>query len=238
MEENLKGSAMRNHLSHKYIVFIFLGLCLFLYPYLVSLAQTELQLESELSWVIKNIKDKEKDLNTFAAKFSQTKKTHLLKEPLHSEGLIYYDSASRMLLQVTSPSSLKVLLEDNMLFVYYPGLSKVEEKYLGRDNILKKYFGIGQSIEELEKQYEIQLIPKSHSDSYHLKLVPKVPEIARNIEMIQIVVSAKSWLLEQIHFKESEGDYTSIWLEFTSINESLPPGIFTIDLPEDREEGR
>jgi outer membrane lipoprotein-sorting protein len=234
MEENLKGSAMRNHLSHKYIVFIFLGLCLFLYPYLVSLAQTELQLESELSWVIKNIKDKEKDLNTFAAKFSQTKKTHLLKEPLHSEGLIYYDSASRMLLQVTSPSSLKVLLEDNMLFVYYPGLSKVEEKYLGRDNILKKYFGIGQSIEELE----IQLIPKSHSDSYHLKLVPKVPEIARNIEMIQIVVSAKSWLLEQIHFKESEGDYTSIWLEFTSINESLPPGIFTIDLPEDREEGR
>ena len=228
---------MSKHLFQN-IVFIFLGLCLFLYPYILSLAQTEPQLESDLNSVIKKMKDKEKDLNTFTAKFSQTKRTHLLKEPLRSEGLVYYDSASRMLLQVTSPSSLKVLLEDNMLFVYYPDLSKVEEKYLGRDNILKKYFGIGQSIEELEKQYEIQLVPKSRSDSYHLKLVPKMPEIAENIDMIQIVVSAKSWLLEQIHFKESEGDYTSIWLEFTSINEPLPPGIFTINLPEDREEGR
>jgi outer membrane lipoprotein-sorting protein len=220
------------------IVFICLGLCLFLYPYLVSLAQTKLQLESDLSSVINNIKDKEKDLNTFTAKFSQTKRTHLLKEPLHSEGLVYYDSASRMLLQVTTPSSLKVLLEDNMLFVYYPDLSRVEKNYLGRDNILEKYFGIGQSIEELEKQYEIQLVPKSHSDSYYLKLVPKMPEIAKNIDMIQIVVSAKSWLLEQIHFRESEGDYTSIWLEFTSINEPLPPGIFIINVPEEREEGR
>ena len=223
---------MRKSLFKKYIVPISLGLSLFLYHYPVFPSETDLQSESELSWVIKNIKEREKGLKTFTANFAQTKKTCLLQEPLHSEGLIYFDSAGTMLLQLTSPSPLKVLLKDNMLFIYYPDLSKAEEKYLGSDNILKKYFGIGQSIEELEKQYEIQLVSKTHSDGYHLKLIPRMKAIHRYIHSIEVVVNSKNWLPERIHFNEVKGDYTSIRLQFTSINEPLPPGIFTIDLPE------
>jgi outer membrane lipoprotein-sorting protein len=232
MEKNLENSVMRKSLFKKYIVPISLGLSLFLYHYPVFPSETDLQSESELSWVIKNIKEREKGLKTFTANFAQTKKTYLLQEPLHSEGLIYFDSAGTMLLQLTSPSPLKVLLKDNMLFIYYPDLSKAEEKYLGSDNILKKYFGIGQSIEELEKQYEIQLVSKTHSDGYHLKLIPRMKAIHRYIHSIEVVVSSKNWLPERIHFNEVKGDYTSIRLQFTSINEPLPPGIFTIDLPE------
>jgi len=232
MEKNLENSVMRKSLFKKYIVPISLGLSLFLYHYPVFPSETDLQSESELSWVIKNIKEREKGLKTFTANFAQTKKTCLLQEPLHSEGLIYFDSAGTMLLQLTSPSPLKVLLKDNMLFIYYPDLSKAEEKYLGSDNILKKYFGIGQSIEELEKQYEIQLVSKTHSDGYHLKLIPRMKAIHRYIHSIEVVVNSKNWLPERIHFNEVKGDYTSIRLQFTSINEPLPPGIFTIDLPE------
>jgi len=139
-------------------------------------------------------------------------------------------------MKVTSPSPLIVLLKNNLLFIYYPDLSKAEERYLGNEEILKKYFGIRQSIEELQKRYSIQLVSKTHSDSYHLKLIPKIKAIARYIDSIEVVVSSKHWLPEGIHFKEVKGDYTSIRLEFTSINEPLPPGIFTIDFPEDYED--
>ncbi len=236
MEKNLEDSEMKKSLFTKYIISISLCLGLFLYPYPVFPSETDLQSESELNWVIKNIKEKEKNLKTFTAKFVQTKKTYLLKEPLHSEGMIYFDYTGKMLMKVTSPSPLIVLLKNNLLFIYHPDLSKAERRYTGNENILKKYFGIRHSIKELQKRYSIQLVSKTHSDGYHLKLIPKMKAIARYIDMIEVVVSPKHWLPEEIHFKEVKGDYTSIQLEFTSINEPLPPGIFTVDFLEDYED--
>jgi len=234
MEKNLEDFVMRKSLCRKYMVPICLGLSLFLYPCQALVSEADLQSESELSWVMKNIKEKERGLKTFTAKFVQTKKTSLLREPLHSEGVIYFDRTGRVLLRVMSPSPLIVLLRDNMLLIYYPDLSKTEERYLGRtDDILKKYFSIGQSIEELKKQYAIQLVSKTHSDGYRLKLIPKMKAITRYIETIEVVVSRNNWLPEQIHFREVKGDNTSLSLQFTSINEPLPPGIFTIDVPKD-----
>jgi len=230
---------MRKFLIKKYIVPISLCLSLFLYPYAVSPSETEPQSETELSWVMENIKEKEKNLKTFTAKFSQTKKTSLLREPLHSEGIIYFDSSGKMLLKVISPSPLITLLKDGMLLTYYPDVSKTEERYLGRtDTILKKYFGIGQSIEELRKQYTIQLVSKTHSESYHLKLIPKMKPIKKYINSIEVEVSPKHWLPNHIHFKETKGDYTSLKLDFISINEPLPRGIFQVDFPKNDEGSR
>ncbi len=228
---------MKKFLIKKYIVPISLCISLFLYPYAVYPSETEPQPETELSWVIKNIKEKEKNLKTFTAKFSQTKKTSLLREPLHSEGIIYFDSSGKMLVEVISPSPLITLLKDSMLLIYYPDVSKTEERYLGgTDPILKKYFGIGQSIEELRKQYAIQLVSKTHSGSYHLKLIPKMKPIKKYIDSIEVVVSPKHWLPKSIHFKETKGDYTSLKLNFISINEPLPQGIFQVDFPENHED--
>jgi len=200
-------------------------------------SETEPQPEIELSWVMKNIKEKEKSLKTFTARFVQTKKTYLLREPLHSEGIIYFDSSGKMLLKVISPSPLITLFKDSRLFIYYPDISKAEERYLGRtDTIFTKYFGMGQSFEELKKQYAIQLVSKTHSESYRLKFIPKMKPIAKYIDSIEVVVSHKHWLPEHIHFKETKGDYTSLKLDFISINEPLPPGIFQIDFPKDDED--
>jgi len=236
MEKNCEDSVMKKFLIKKYIVPISFCLILFLYPYPVSPSETEPQSETEISWVMENIKEKEKNLKTFTAKFSQTKKTKLLREPLHSEGIIYFDSSGKMLLKVISPSSLITLLKGSMLLTYYPDVSKTEERYLGRtDTILKKYFGIGQSTEELRKQYTIQLVSKTNSKSYHLKFIPKTKPIKRYIDSIEVEVSPKHWLPNHIHFKETKGDYTSIKLNFISINEPLPQGIFQVDFPKDHE---
>jgi outer membrane lipoprotein-sorting protein len=181
--------------------------------------------------VIKKIKENEGGLKTFIAKFVQTKKTYLLQEPLYSDGLIYFDCTGKMLLRVINPLPSIILLKDNMMLIYYPDLSKTEERYLGgTDNILKRYFSIGQSIEELKKQYAIQLVSKTHSGGYRLKLIPKMKAISRYIDTIEVVVSPKNWLPEQIHLKEVKGDNTSLRLQFISINEPLPPGIFSIDV--------
>ena len=214
-----------------YFVIMFLGLILFLNPCPVFPSGTGLQPESELSQVMKNMEEKGKSLKTLMARFIQTKKTRLLKEPLRSEGMVYFDSTEKMLFQVTSPSSVMILFKKGMLFIYYPDLSRVKEKYLG-SNSLKKYLGIDQSIEGFRKQYSVQLVSKKKSGMYHLKLTPKIKAIAKRIDSIEIEVNPTQWLPERICFKEKEGGYTSIHLEYTSINKPLPPGIFKINVPD------
>ncbi|MBW2568328.1 MAG: outer membrane lipoprotein carrier protein LolA [Deltaproteobacteria bacterium] len=222
---------MKKSLLKRYAVFIFSSLILFLNPCHVFPSESNLHTESELIWVIKNMKNKEKSLKTLTAKFAQIKNTRLLKEPLYSEGIIYFDSEGKMLFEVTSPSSVMVLIKSGLLLIYYPDISKTKEKYIG-SNFFKKYLSIGQSIEEFRKQYSIQLVSKTNSGNYHLKLIPKNKAIAKRIDMIEIEVKPAQWLPEKICFKEQEGDYTSIHLEFTSINKPLPAGIFRINAAE------
>lgn len=225
---------MKQYVLKRYVIPICLSMILVLFPCQVFPSKSDLRSESDLSWAMKGIKERERSLRTFTARFVQLKKTCLLKEPLRSEGVIYFDRTGKMLLKIISPSPLIVLLKANTMVTFYPDLSKTEELYLGSiHDIFKEYFGIGQSIEELQRQYTIQLVSKIDSDVFRLKLIPKMKTITKYIETIEIVVSSKDWLPEQIHFKEVKGDNTSISLQFTSINEPLPSGIFTIDVPRD-----
>ena len=232
MEKNPQDTVMRQYCATKHFPALFAALTLFLYPGTAFSSQSDLLPASELTWVLKNIKANEKTLKSFTAEFVQTKNTALLLEPLRSKGLIYFDVIGKLLVRVTRPSPVTLLFSDNRLLIYYPDLSESEERYLGGDSVLKKYFGIGQSIEELKKQYGFQLISKTPSEAYHLRLIPKTEAIAKHIDAIEVHVNPRHWLPERIDIKENKGDFTSILLDFTSINASLPADIFTIDIRE------
>ncbi|MCJ7775593.1 MAG: outer membrane lipoprotein carrier protein LolA [Desulfobulbaceae bacterium] len=226
---------MNIFLLKKYAVLIFVGLSLYSYAYPVFSSEKDPLSTSKLDWIIKNIQGKEKSLKTFTARMVQTKKTRLLREPLHSEGFIYFDYTGKMLLKITVPSPLIVLLKNNMLVLYYPDLSKVKETYIG-NNVLREYFGIGQSVEELRKRYLIRLMSETPTDGYHLELIPKHKTIAKHIDSIEVTVGRENWLPQRICFKEKAGDWSDIRLEFISINEPLPAGVFTFNFPEKDDE--
>ena len=230
---------MKHAARYVFIVLSFVSLSLFRYTYPVFSYEEDHQSESELNRVISNIKKKEKTLKTFTATFKQTKKSHLLREPLQSEGLIYFDMSGKMLMQVISPSPLTLLLKNNQQILYYPDLSRVEKKTFGKtDSIFRKYLGIGESVEALKKKFEIELVTNTPLKGYLLKMTPKDKTTAKYMVVIEVLVNPKHWLPEQIHFKEQEGDYTHIQLRFTSVNEPLPPDIFTIELPENKKTTR
>lgn len=224
---------MRNIRIKQLAVTLFLLLSLFLTPYPVSPSET-LDKESELNRVLQNVKQAELKLNTFAAKMVQIRETQLLKRPLRSEGFIYFDHKGKMLLKVTRPSPLMVLFKEDRVVIYYPDISRMEERYLGR-SILREYFGIGASIEELRKQYSIELVSRPAGEGYHLKLVPKKKSMGSYFDSIEVRVNPDSWLPERIHFRERDGDWISIRMEFISINEPLPQNVFKMGLPEEFE---
>lgn len=203
------------------------------YPPVVLSSETGHQ--SELKWLLEQMKEREANLSSLTANFMQTKKTRLLREPLQSKGQLYYDSTGKILFKVTDPSSVMVLIRNGMILTYYPDLSRAEERYLG-SNIIREYFGIGTSIDELRKQYKIEIVSKIPGNGYRLKLTPVTETMAKRIDTIEIETKPIQWLPEHIFIREKGGDITAIRLEFTSINKPLPENIFTLTIPNNQRE--
>ena len=224
-------------MKNRLVILIFLIIGCFVYFLGAAFSrESDLKPESELSWVIKKIKEKEATLKTFAATFKQTKTSDLLREPLYSEGVVYFDIDGGILMKVTSPSPLTFLLKENQQVVYYPDLSRIEKKSFGKKgDIFRQYLGIGESVETLKTKFEIEMVANSTAKHYHLKLLPKQRKLARHIKEIDVVVDSSHWLPEQIQFKGKEGDCTTIRMQYTAIDEPLSSDIFQIKMPEDVE---
>lgn len=221
---------------NRYIVPILMIICLFLFPLHLFSSEANHESTSQLVHVIKNIKEKEKNIKTIVATFVQVKKSQLLREALKSEGLIYVDFNGKILIKVLHPSLITILFKDNIQITYYPDLAKAEKNMIGStDNILSKYLGIGQPIEMIQKQFDIRLGDKVSSGVYHLKMIPKSTVTAKYIDVIEVVVNKTNGLPEQIYFKEKQGDHTSIQLKYKAINDPISPSIFSIELPEDNK---
>jgi len=218
----------------KHIIGLPIALCLFLLPLQVFSFEKKPEQALGLDQVIERVKEKEQTLKTVVAKFRQTKKTYLLHEPLHSEGLIYFDSSGKLLMKVTSPSPVLILFKYSTILVYYPEISKARERYIGNvENIIKKYLGIGQPVDALKDQYEIRLLKDTKSDGYHLQMTPQKKAVAKHVDRIDVFVKPETWLPERIIFTELKGDQTELWLQFITINQPLPSGIFSIALPDE-----
>lgn len=188
--------------------------------------------EARLDAVLTRVKEREKTLKTVTGRFKQTRKTRLLKEPLHSEGELYFDSEGKMLLKVTAPSPFVVRFMDNFLTLYDPVRKESQERYLGPGNLFKRIFGLGATVEDLKRQFSITLVSDTHPDGFHLRLEPREEGSLRGrIASIETVVRPDEWLPAWVSILEAKGDQTILRLEYTSFNEPLPPGIFDIPLP-------
>ena len=158
-------------MTYKHAIFVIIVLCVSNYMSPAFSSESNVQQESELSRVIKKIKERETTLKTFTATFKQTNTSDLLREPLHSEGIVYFDMDGRMLMKVISPSPLILLLKENRRIVYYPDIAKTEEASLGTtDNILRQFLHIGESIKTLKETFEIELAASPSGKNYNLKM--------------------------------------------------------------------
>jgi outer membrane lipoprotein-sorting protein len=236
MEKNTESFGMRRGVTATWAVFLaaFLSLSLWVYPSFAS--EKGQEPESRLDWILENMKKKEKSIKTFTAAFTQTKESTLLKDPLLTEGRIYFDHRGKMLFKVTHPFPLLVLLENGALTIHYPDLSETRERYLGR-NFIETYFGVGQSVEKLQEAYVVHLMSEATAERCRLKLIPKSKAMARRIDVVVVTVSLQTWLPEEIMVREKGGDRMDTRLEFLSFNQPLPPDVFEIPKSEE-DEGR
>lgn len=157
-----------------------------------------------------------KDFHSLAADVERTKVTVVVNDHSTEIGSILV-RGDKMLLDLKTPDPRTILRTGDNLYVYTPGLKRVEEYNLGKDRTLVDQFlllGFGTEGKELQRGYLVTLLREDKLDdkrTIELELTPKADAVRRQIAKIQIWLDESSWLPVQQQFYEAgSGDYSIV----------------------------
>ena len=184
-----------------------LALSLFLRP-LTLLGQAHSS--TSLEGVLRQLDAASKGFHGLSADVERTKVTVVVNDKSTETGTILVHD-DKMLLDMKAPDARTILRTGDKLYVYTPGLKRVEEYNLGQHRALVDQYlllGFGMSGHELQKSYLVTLMGEPMLDdkkTAELELTPKSQEARNQISKIQIWLDESSWLPVQQQFRDGIG---------------------------------
>jgi outer membrane lipoprotein-sorting protein len=163
--------------------------------------------------VLRQLDRSAKDFHSLSADVERTKVTVVVNDKSVEDGSLLV-RGDKMLLEMKAPNARTILRTGDNLFVYTPGLNRVEEYNLSQHRSLVDQYlllGFGEDGKDLQKSYLITLLGEPMLDerkTIELELTPKSDEARNQISKIQIWFDESSWLPIQQQFNETgSGDY-------------------------------
>ncbi|MGH9716219.1 MAG: LolA family protein [Candidatus Acidiferrales bacterium] len=192
-----------------------------------------------LTWnTVRQELDREaKDFHSLSANMERTKVTVVVNDRSTERGNLFV-RGDKMLLQIKAPDPRTILRLGDNLYIYNPGLKRVEEYNLGKNRALVDQFlllGFGTRGSELERGYDVKLLREERIDNQQvvvLDLTPKSPQVLHQISKIQIWLSESTWLPVQQEFYEAgSGDYSIVRYSNVVRNPQIPDSTFRQNWP-------
>ena len=173
-----------------------------------------------------------KTFRGLSADVERTKVTVVVNDRSTSTGSILVHG-EKMLLEIKAPDPRTILRVGESLYIYTPGLKRVEEYNLGKNRALLDQFlllGFGTEGKELRKGYLITLMGEEKLDdrkAIRLELTPKADAVRNQISKIEIWLDEASWLAVQQQFYEAgSGDYSIVRYTKMVRNAPIPEASF------------
>lgn len=199
---------------------------------LTSLAGAQKSGAWTLDGILRQMDAEARDFHSLSADIERTKVTVVVNDHSTETGSIKVRS-DKMLLELKAPDPRTILRTGDTLFVYNPGLKRVEEYNLGKNRALVDQFlllGFGTESKELQKGYLVALLKEDKLDDkkvIELELTPKSEGVRNQIAKIQIWLDESSWLPVQQEFYEAgSGDYSIVRYTKVVRNPGLPDSLF------------
>jgi len=191
--------------------------------------------------VLGELDESAKDFHSLSADMERTKVTVVVNDHSTETGVILV-RGDKMLLDMKAPSARTILRTGDNLYIYTPGLKRVEEYNLGKNRALVDQFlllGFGTAGKELRKSYLITVMGEEKLDdkkTVKLELTPKSEAVRNQIAKIQIWLDESSWLPAQQEFIEAgSGDYSIVRYSKVVRNPGIPDSEFKQRWPKGTE---
>jgi len=182
--------------------------------------------------VLRQLDGQARDFRSLSADVERTKVTVVVNDRSTENGTILV-RGDKMLLDLKAPDARTVLRNGDSLWVYTPGLKRVEEYNLGRNRSLVDQFlllGFGTGGKELEKGYLVAVLKEEKLDdrkTVELELTPKSQGVRDQIAKIEIWLDETTWLPVQQQFVEAgSADYSIVHYSRVVRNPDIPDSSF------------
>ena len=182
--------------------------------------------------VLRQLDEQARDFRSLSADVDRTKVTVVVNDRSTEDGTILV-RGDKMLLDLKAPDARTVLRNGDSLWVYTPGLKRVEEYNLGKNRSLVDQFlllGFGTGGKELEKGYLVAVLKEEKLDdrkTVELELTPKSQGVRDQIAKIEIWLDETTWLPVQQQFVEAgSGDYSIVHYSRVVRNPDIPDSSF------------
>jgi outer membrane lipoprotein-sorting protein len=220
---------------------LFIGVAVWLVS--ARLAAPGGQSHGDLTWeTVRGHLDAEaKDFRSLSADIERTKVTLVVNDRSTETGSICVHG-EKMLLDIKKPNPRTILRSGDDLYLYNPGLQRVEEYNLGKNRGLVDQFlllGFGTKGGELQKGYLVTVLREEKLDDRKvvvLELTPKSDAVRDQISKIQIWLDESSWLpAQQQFFEAGSGDYSIVRYSKVVRNPAIPESTFKPHWPKGTE---
>jgi len=192
--------------------------------------------QNRSAWTVQNVlrqlDGQARDFRSLSADVERTKVTVVVNDRSTENGTILV-RGDKMLLDLKAPDARTVLRNGDSLWVYTPGLKRVEEYNLGRNRSLVDQFlllGFGTGGKELEKGYLVAVLKEEKLDdrkTVELELTPKSQGVRDQIAKIEIWLDETTWLPVQQQFVEAgSADYSIVHYSRVVRNPDIPDSSF------------
>jgi outer membrane lipoprotein-sorting protein len=180
-------------------------------------------------------------IQTLQATFEERKEISLLKEPVVQRGTFYHSKPQLFLWDYRTPTPKKVLLTDEMLLAYYPDQNKAEEVNVRRwTTQIRRYLQVGESLEELRKDYDVSLGAPGEGDlpdTNVLILEPRNKRVRQHLQEIRVCLDPATGYTRRVSYREGDGDLTVFTFRDIQVNHEIAASRYKIDLPADVKRG-
>lgn len=169
---------------------------------------------------------------SLSADVQRTKVTVVVNDRSTEEGTIRV-RGDRMLLQLKTPEPRTILRNGDNLYLYNPGLQRVEEYNLGKHRGLVEEFlllGFGTSGKALRKAYHVTLVGEpvvEGKKTVELELTPKSSAVQKQISKVDLWLDKSNMLPVQQEFYETgSGDYSIVTYSHVVENAEISDSVF------------
>lgn len=182
--------------------------------------------------VLRELDDESSTFASLTADIERTKVTVVVNVKSTETGAIFV-RGDKMRLDIKDPSPRTIIRAGDTIYVYTPGLNRVEEYNLGKHRELVDQFlllGFGTSGHEMEKGFLVTLLGErtlEHQKTLLLELTPKSKEVRNQISKIHLWLDESSWLpVQQEFFETGTEDYFTIRYTNAVRNAAIPDSRF------------
>jgi outer membrane lipoprotein-sorting protein len=166
----------------------------------------------------------------FQATFTEQRTSHLLNQPVTSEGSDYFSVPDKFRQEVRTPSPSTTVSDGHTMWIFYPSFNEVEIYSLGQRSFFDETLAAltaGLNFEHIDEYYNFRAYREPAG--YRLELTPKKPSLRRVVEHITLELN-NEFLPVRTEITLPEGDHLST--EYHNARRpALPASLFEFTPP-------